>query len=101
MSSFSEQIIQYYNCNSLITSKKDQRISITHLRDYALKLKLAGKSIEFIEDKKVGHNPPRKDKVTRKAILFMTSEFFNRHILETITHPNEDTDNYLKKYRVY
>jgi len=81
--------------------RKDQRISITHLRDYALKLKLAGKSIEFIEDKKVGHNPPRKDKVTRKAILFMTSEFFNRHILETPFNSDEDTDNYLKKYRVY
>jgi len=81
--------------------RKDQRISITHLRDYALKLKQAGKSIEFIEDKKVGHNPSRKDKVTPKAMLFMVTEFFNRHILNTNTNSDDEIDDYLKKYRVY
>ncbi|MFK8011481.1 MAG: alpha/beta hydrolase family protein [Marinicellaceae bacterium] len=47
----------------------DQRIPITHLRDFALKLKQAGKHIEFIEDKKVGHNPPKNDKLTPQAML--------------------------------
>jgi len=79
----------------------DKRIPITHLRDYALKLKQAGKTIEFFEDKKVGHNPSSDDVQTRLAMLYMITEFFNRHIKNTTTESNDDIDRYMQRYRVY
>jgi len=78
---------------------KDERIPITHLRDFALKLKQAGQPIEFIEDKNTGHNPAKSDTITPKVMLYLISEYFNRYMKQTDT--DSDIDLYLKRFRVY
>lgn len=80
---------------------KDERVPIIHLRDFALKLKQAGQSIEFIEDRNTGHNPSSDDTVTPKSMLYLATEFFNRHIKHIETESDSDIDLYLKKFRIY
>ena len=80
---------------------KDQKIPIVYLRDYALKLKQSGKDIEFIEDKKAGHHPPKNDEITPQAMLYIITEYFDRHIFNESMEPSKDIEMYLKRYRVY
>ncbi len=80
---------------------KDERIPITHLRDFALKLKQAGQPIEFIEDKYTGHNPSPNDTITTKSMLFLIAAFFDKHIKHMETEADAEIDLYLNKHRVY
>lgn len=80
---------------------KDERIPITHLREFALKLKQSGQIIQFIEDKYTGHNPRSNDRITPKSMLFLVAEFLNKHIKNVETESDTDISTYIKKHRVY
>ncbi|WP_179952256.1 alpha/beta hydrolase family protein [Marinicella rhabdoformis] len=80
---------------------KDERIPITHLREFALKLRQSGQTIEFIEDKYTGHNPSPNDSITPKSMLFLVAAFLNKHIKNVETESDTDISTYIKKHRVY
>jgi protease II len=79
----------------------DQRIPVTHLRDYALKLKQAGKPITYIEDANTGHNFSFYDRIGHKAFTFMINDFFAQHFDKPRPQTDFEIDDYFTKYTVY
>lgn len=58
--------------------KKDPKVSVLNIRDYALRLSNAGKQVSYIEEPRTPHSP--KSNIEREAYLYMVEKALSDHL---------------------
>lgn len=79
--------------------KKDPKVSVLNVRDYALRLADSGKAVAYLEEPRAGHSPRRA--IERAAYFYMVEKGLSDHIGGRMDHTmSDELTRHLKRIAV-
>ncbi|MFK7737879.1 MAG: prolyl oligopeptidase family serine peptidase [Pirellulaceae bacterium] len=77
---------------------RDQRVPISHVRDFALQAAHGGKSIKLVVDRSCGHNFAPSDEIGPQALLELTGEFLAQQFEREREARSVETQDYENRF---